>query len=586
MTERACLDIQSRLSVAHDEDRPPLRVDRAHIETCPACSAFAAGLTVLDRRLGRGEVGHAPPPPPVSSLAAQPPLRWWWVAAVATVGVVVGAVMAGLGSLETVQAQELDDRLHAASPAVTEIEADLVVVERGWHPSVPERVYQGSLSYTAPEQLALELIDTTAYPDPGWLPNDLSIALSNGDLVTTAATPCPLDAVPGCQRPPTATSFVDLPPFDPSVATPLELVGPTRSFSWWSGLDVTGRPQLDGRSTVQVETTVAAAHLIETVTRQGAWRELHPTDRVLLWLDEASLLPLRVEVFASDSEERRLWAVRRGYTDDFDRPIFIIDLTPTGAAPRPVVVEPPPGTRSGGFVDAAVSLPSPVLGPGFAPHRSGHRELADGVEVDLASWSDGRSWLVIQATDDWDGSRFFGMASPFARTVDLGGGSVGYLSPDGSVLAVHGDTLDLTVSGAVTEESLIEVASSLAVVGRRVPADWEAASVVGPDGLPPGTLVPVVEGWSVLGNVSGDTTEIVMTGSGSRRISITSEPGSRLPPPAGPDVTEVDLRGVEGRYDAAAGVLAWVEDGRIHRMRSDTVARAELIGIAESLVTR
>src|SRR5690606_25266937 len=121
----------------------------------------------------------------------------------------------------------------------------------------------------------------------------------------------------------------------------------------------------------------------------------------------------------------------------------------------------------------AVELPE-----GFTAHRSGHRHLADGGRVDVASWSDGRSWLKVEVTSTWDEPRLFGLSAPFVEEVSLADESVVYLSPEGKALVIHGEGSDALVSGSVARDVLIAVASSLEVKGVAVPETWEEAATV------------------------------------------------------------------------------------------------------------
>jgi len=582
-----CEHVQYELSVAHDERRPPSTEATDHLDSCQDCAAFQRDLSRLDLLLAAGDVSRAPDVTDVVRRAVDRPRRQWtWVAAVVVVGMALGAVTAGIGRLDVIHAQELDVLFHTASPSVLGLEAELVVVERGWHPEVPERVYAGSLRYTAPEQLAIRLNDTTAYPSADWTPNDVSVEFSDGDLVAVTSSPCPVEALPGCQKPPASTSIQGLRPFDPGLRKPLEIVGPAASLTWWSGLEVVGTPTLDGRPTIQVETTVAGADLIGAITDRGAWRELHPTDRVLMWLDEKTVVPVRIEVFAARSTERDLWEIRRGYADGETEPIFIVALSQMTTEPAAVDVDTPPDARSGGFTDGPAQVPPPDLDAGFTLHRSGQRTLHDGGQVEVASWSDGRAWVVIEATEAWSEPRLFGLASPFAQPVDLDDGSVGYLDPVGDAVAIHTDGLDLVVSGSVSEETLVAIARSLELTGRPVPPDWVQASVVEAAMLPVGTLLPRVEGWSILGMSVDERTTILMTGTGSRRVLITSQPGERLDPPTGPDVVAVDVRDTVGRFDAARATLEWVEGAQVIRMESETLGRDELVALAAAMVPR
>lgn len=573
--------------MAHDERRPPSADATNHLAWCQDCADFQRDLSRLDLLLAAGGVSHTPDVvDAVRRRVDRPRRQWTWAAAAVVVGMALGAVTAGIGRLDVIQAQELDALFHAASPSVLGLEAQLVVVERGWHPAVPERVYAGSIRYTAPEQLAIRLNDTTAYPSAEWTPNDVSIEFSDGDLVSVASSPCPVEALPACQKPPAMTAMQGLRPFAPGLRKPLEILGPGTNFTWWSGIEVVGTPTLDGRPTIQVETTVAGADLIGGITDRGAWRELHPTDRVLMWLDETTVVPVRIEVFAARTPERELWEIRRGYADREKEPIFIVALSGLSTEPGAVDVVTPPDARWGGFTDGPARVPQPRLDDRFTLHRSGHRTLHDGGRVEVASWSDGRAWIVLEATDAWSEPRLFGLTSAFAQPVDLDDGSVGYLDPVGDAVAIHTDGLDVVVSGSVSEATLVAIARSLGLAGLPAPPEWLQASVVEAAMLPAGTLLPRVEGWSILGMTVDERTTILMTGTGSRRVVITSQPGERLDPPAGPDVVAVDVRDTAGRFDAASATLEWVEDGHVIRMQSETLGRDELVALAAAMMPR
>lgn len=590
--EQQCEQAQSELSSAHDQGGWPSTATRSHAETCEICGAFSVSLEEMDLMLAKGKFDRAPDltRAVLAALPQEKPQHRWWVsvAAAVAVGVVIGALVGGIGSRsDIVQAQDLNDRFHAASPAVIGLSADLLIVERGWHPDVFERVYVGSLRYNSPEQLEIILSDTTSYPGDGWVPNDMALSIVDGDATSTASARCPQEAVPGCLQPVATTAITDRRPFDDGVIIPLEIVGPARGLSWSSGMEVVGSPLLDGRRTIQVETTVAGVDLIGAITNQGAWRELHPTDRVLLWLDGETLVPVRVEVFASESPERQLWQLRRGYLDEAgEDPIFIIQLNELAIGPTPISVALPESAMSAGFVDGPVTVPLPDLDSRFMAHRSGTWPLPDGGTVNVATWSDGRSWIMVQTTDDWKEDRLFGMPTPFVRRIDLGGDSVGYAGPNSQAIAIHGPEMDVLVSGSVAIDVLLNVARSLELEGVEVPAQWPEASIVDIDQLPAGTLVPEVEGWAIVGDVDDDEVTILLSGGGSRSVRVTQRPGARLDPPVGPDISELDFRGVKGRFDAASTTLDWVEDGRLIQIRSDSVGLVELLEIAESMTAR
>lgn len=585
-----CDRVMEELSAAHDEQRSPGSGIEEHLSDCPDCSEFAAWIETLETDLAGGRYDMAPDlAPQVIAAITRPRREWWSVAAVALVGLVAGGVVGAASTrVDIGRAQDLSELFHTAGTELDGLTADLVVVERGVHKTVPERVYTGTLDYAAPEQLVITLVDTTEYPDVSWIPNDVSLAISNGDVVTTAGNPCPVAALPGCLVDPMTVALLDQPPFDDGVLTPLELVGPGRSLSWPSAVEVLGTTELDDSPAIQVRSTVAAVELLGAITGLGSWRELHPTDPVIMWLDEATMAPRRIEVFAADSPERELWQLRRGYEDDPQEgtPIFIAELSDLIVEPGNIEIAAPEDAPSLGFVDGEVAVLEPTLPPGFEPHRSGHWLLPEGETVELASWSDGRSWLQVEVTRDWDEPSLFGLSSPFVDRVELREGSVGYLSPAGNSVAIHGGAAEVLVSGSVPKSVLLDAAASLDVTGLEVPATWLEASTVPIADLPGETLVPEVEDWSVLGRIEDEGTTLLLTGGGARTVLVTQGKGTRLDPPTGPDFSEIEIRGVEGRHDLSSSTLEWVEDGQVVRMRSETVGIEDLIDLAESMRPR
>lgn len=590
MSDAFCDRVMEEISVAHDERRAPEDWAQDHLRSCTECSAFSAAITDLDLALAPGRYEQAADlAPTVIAALTKPRREWWSVAAVALVGLLAGAVV-GIVSTRTDigQAQDLSEILHTAAGDLDGFAAELLVVERGLHEDVPERVYTGTLDYVAPERLAINLIDTTRYPDDAWIPNDVRLVISDGDMVDTSATGCPVAALPECLVVPSTRALVDQPPFNDGVLIPLEIVGPGRTLDSPGGFEVLGTTQLDGEPTIQVRSTVAAVELIRAVTDRGSWRELHPTDPVVMWLDETTMVPLRVEVFTAESPERELWQLRRDYHDDPEagEPIFILELSDPGSEPGPIEVEIPDGAASLGFVEGDVVVPEPELPDGFEAHRAGHWPLPEGDSVDMASWSDGRAWIAVQVTRGWGDPRLFGLSTPFVKLIELGDDSAGYLSPAGDAIAIHGEDIEILVTGSVSPAVLARFAASLNVRGQPVPDTWLEASTSSLDTLPEGTLVPEAEGWSILSRIEGTGTTLLLSGGGARNVIVTQGDGSVLGPPTGPDFSEIEVRGSQGRHDSSSSTLEWVEDGQIVRMRSDTVGVEEMIALAEAMVPR
>jgi hypothetical protein len=590
-SEPICDRVMQEISTAHDEGRSLDSSAQAHIATCEQCTDFAADIGALDTALARGHYDQAPDLAPrvMAAIDGDPRRQWWSVAAVALVGLLAGGLVGSMSTrVDIGQASDLGELFHSTATDVDGLSANLIVVERGVHETVPERVYSGEIDYVAPEKLSIRLVDTTEYPTEDWLPNDVAFTISNGDIVTKSGSPCPVAALPNCLVEPMTTALGDQPPFDDGVLIPLEIVGPGRSLSRSSAFEILGTTELDEEPTIQVRSTVAAVELIGAMTDRGAWRELHPTDPVLMWLDEATLIPRRIEVFAADSPERELWQLRRGYEDapEGETPIFIIELTNLVVGEGIVDLNLPDDAPSRGFVDGDASVAEPRLPAGFEPHRSGHWLLASGARVDTASWSDGRSWVMVEVTRQWDEPRLFGLSLPFVDPVDLGDGSVGYLSPAGDAVAIHGETDEILVTGSVSSGFLVETAASLGIQGLEVPSTWLEASTVAVEDLPEGTLVPDVTGWSLLGRIDGESTTVLLTGGGARSVIVTQVPGTRLDTPTGPDFSEVEIRGLAGRYDLSSSTLEWVEDGFVVRVKSNTVGLEELRELAEAMEPR
>lgn len=582
-TDLRCEHAQLELSIAHDESRESSPEARLHLDTCEHCQRFAAALPILDQKLAQGETHLSPP---YRTPNPRRRLNWQPVAAALVAGLIAGALMSGSGRLATLQAHELRGLYDLASPALGGLAANLRVVERGWHPFVGERHYRGELAYSAPESLAISLIDETVYPDSQWRANNLDLRFVDGDFFVRSTLSCPVGALPACQPEPIVRAVAGLKPFDETVLTPLEMIGPSRSLTWWSGISVLGETELAGRSVIQIETTVSGSDILTAITEHGGWREMHPTDRALIWLDRQTLAPLRIEVFAAGSPERRLWAGRHGYQEGDRDPYFLVEIDSLDLGGFEIEVDLGTDFLSGGFSEVEAPIPTPSLPPDFADHRQGQWLLPDGGIVWARSWSDGRAWLMIESTHEWRDPHLFGLPSPFVEPLPLPGGGIGYLSADQNRLALHSGNADVAVSGSVPVETLVAVAASLDIRGEEVPAHWEESAVVAADSIPPGTLVPNVSGWSLAGLVDGDRRVMLLVGSGNQNVLIEAEPGDRLDSPTGPDFSEVEVRSTNGRYDAETGSLEWIEGGVVMRMRSSSVSLETLIEIAESMKPR
>jgi hypothetical protein len=603
----------------------------AHLAGCAACAAFQAHSAAIRQQLRFEPVGavpdvaprvltavrHRAPPAEGSGLAAAgpPPAaagrpagrrhgRLLPVAAAFLAGAVVGATFVGLGGRRPAQVAlaDLPARVVAAQRTLTSLAAEVSLVERNWHPDVPERVLTGRLRYRAPESLALWLTDRTAYPSAAWVRNDVTLVVTGGRWWTRGPRSCPVEAQPACTpRTPRVRLVERREPFADATPVPLDLVTPVRSFTPAAAPAPLGTRRVAGRAAEGVATTAAqVAPLLAGLAPAGNLRAFHPTDPVQLWLDQAALIPLALRVTVATGGERQRWAAAHGYPDRPGQVVLELTLRDVtlnrpleaGAFPPPPAGTraedagfrdgPAPGTAAGGTVPELAWLPA-----GFRPYRSGAIGGAGGPRVMVRSWTDGRAWVKVRATRDWPGGRLFGDLGPLVRPLALGAG-VAYASEDGGRVAVHGDGVDLVVGGSLAASDLVRVAAGLPVTGRPVPGGWAeaaTATLAQARAASPGLLRPRdPAGFAPpVARVDGKVVTLAYAGPGSRGFLLVQAPGARLTPPLDADARGVAVRGSDGRWSVERGQLEWVEDGRVLDLRSATLSLEELLAVAAFL---
>lgn len=579
-----------------------------HLDRCHDCRAYDAGLAGVRRALHLQPVGAAPDlvPRVRAALEAQraattPRLaypsarrgdRGVMAAAAASflVAVVVAASLVGLVVPPDARATDVSALVLDGQTALQSLHAGVEVVEHGWHPDVPERRYSGGLRYHAPETLALELRDRTDYPAGPWRANDVTLVVDDAEAWGSGLPPCPPAALPGCTSPsPRVEVYRGRAPFDAAAPVPLDLVLPVASFGIGGAEQPLGEKTIGDRDTVGVGVSAAQiAPFLDGLARYGNWRPIHPTDPAEVWLDVESGLPLVIEVRAGSGYERDRWAAANDLDEAAGAPVLSwrlhdIDLTPDPWDPP----GPPPGTpqRELGFVDGAAAGPAPAWLPeGMTLHRAGRAG-----EVFVASYVDGRAWLAVHTTGDWQGRRLFGHDSSVVRFVDLGDDGVAYVPEGGDRVLLHGEDLDVEVVGSLPTDDLVRVAVSLGVTGRSVPADWIEAgssSLTAARAALPGLLAlpEPHEGWIGPG-VAVTERGVVQSysGAGDRTFVLSEVPGDTLGPPLDAIVLTVDVRGQRARYTPDRGTLEWVENGRIVTLRSRTLGLAALTDLGAAL---
>jgi hypothetical protein len=194
----------------------------------------------------------------------------------------------------------------------------------------------------------------------------------------------------------------------------------------------------------------------------------------------------------------------------------------------------------------------------------------------------------VRSTREWPGGRLFGGLGTSVRTVDLGDAGIAYVSDDGRKVALHGEGLDVVVSGSVAPDELRAVAASLGVTGVRVPGSWDESATAtlaeAADAVPGLLVAPERDGFGPPAvRIANRMVIQDYAGAGDRGFTLVQSGMGALTPPANGDVVGVEVRGTAGRYSAERGQLEWVEDGTTHGLSSHTLTLAELLALAQSL---
>jgi len=604
-----CDEAQARVSAAFDLGPDPGAAVDEHVRTCASCQEFERQTRRVRQYLRYSVVETVPDVTPAvrASVVHRRPARRAVLAPVAAaiVGAMFGAAVIGLGPDRdpTTAAADLSSDVLAAQRDVHSLIAQVEVVERGWHDAVSVRTYAGDLAYRAPESLALTLDDQTAYPSISWVPNDVAVVVADDESWNSGPAGCPRELLPSCTPAAPRTRAVEArEPFPDAATAPLDLIVPVGSFAGSADTPVLATGERSGRPGQLVEVTAAQADPMLAVLRQaGNWRAVHPADRVRLWLDDETLVPLEVAVYPSSDADRAEWAARLGYDDDPAVPILglrltdvVLDTSPTDdafpAAPAGAVVQ------SQGFRDAppeetGIGRPD-GLASGFRDHRAGFVETATGPPVAVRSWSDGRAWVTVRMTREWLGGRLFGGLGDPVREITLVGGGTAYVGGGGTRVAIHGTDgtgpVDTVVNGTLTETELVDIAAGLGIDGQSVPSDWPeaaAATVADAEAALPGLLLPAsLEGYDAPGvRVEGGIVEFAFLGPGARNFVLVEAPGSMLAAPLERDAYGVALRGTTARYSPTRGELEWIEAANAISLRSEALTLAELVAMAETL---
>jgi hypothetical protein len=466
---------------------------------------------------------------------------------------------------------DVGDELLAAQTAVLALEAEVTIVERGAHPVVPVRRYSGALRYEAPERLWLHLEERTDLP-VGWPANNSDVVIDEQVAWSSGLRDCPVGEQPGCLRADTRI-VTGASPFSADHVGPLDLIVPAGAFLPTAEVSSTE----DGHALV-LDTTVARVQgAIDGLRGAGALRAVHPTDPVRLELDASTFTIRRLTVLAGPAPSRVTWAATNGYTETPGTEILDVRLRRREVADAPFPSLPSAPGRSAGFDDGLEAVgPTPSYLPsGYEAHRDGVM-VTSGPDVNVRTWSNGRAWIRLDATQDPTGDMLLGAIGPVARPVAVGDG-VGYTDPLGHVVSLHTDELEVAVSGSVPLDTLLRVAASLPLDGRALPRGWAQSGAL--EELPDGALS---SGSPLIARYDGDDLVLVVPGPGSTSAVLRQRPGDRLAPPS-PDAVAASVRGIDGRYDPVSSRLEWVEDGWVRSLQSEGRALEALQELAARL---
>jgi hypothetical protein len=617
-----CDDARSAISLRLDGELPggvDVRAADEHAGACAECSGFErhaervraalrfeAVVAVPD--LAPAVLAHLGPETPRRPAAgdgrgprpsAPRPRRPLVVAAAlaAIAGMAAGVAFVGLGpEPRSPAAAELPDRVLAAQTGIESLDADFQLVEGGATGDHWDRRLEGRLVYQAPESLALTLRERRSREA------DLQLVVNGERWWQSTLRACsPRPDRTGC--PDAARRWVrsvrGREPFSESSPVPLELINPVDGFtpaaSTPAGL---GTRTIAGRRAVGVAVTAAQmGPFLDGLSIGAHLRAVHPGDPVELWLDDEHLVPLEVTVRAANDPGRARWASGQGVPDRAGDTVLRFTVTSVainGPVPDDAFATParmvPDETLDAGFrPGAGPDGPVPSdLPAGFRPYHSGTITGTGGPAIAVDSWTDGRAWLAVRSTRDWPGGRLFGGLGMSVRTVDLGGAGVAYVSDDGRKVALHGDGLDVVVSGSVTPDELRDAAAGLGVTGLRVPRSWDesaTATLAEATGAVPRLLVaPRLDGFGPPAVRIADGTVIQeYAGAGDRGFTLVQSDSGHLTPPPNGDVVGLEVRGTPGRYSTERGQLEWVEGGATHGLSSHTLTLAELLALAASL---
>jgi hypothetical protein len=642
-----CDAAQLVLSARMDGERVPAHraeVAAEHAETCARCKAFAersarirsgvrirAAESVPDlvepimaavakerarpttrRRIGPTPARHRRPFALAPAVAA------------AIAGMVLGSVLVGgpwQGETNrSIAAATVVRNVRTVAPTLDAFHGTYVIHEFGLAPDVPERVLDMDVAFRSPQRFRLEVRDRTIYPSRSWTPTNLRFIQDVTTTFTSGPSGCPGD-LPSNVCPHTRAAVTHLSEFSAAAPLPADLVLPVATFGSATGFDVLGSDRIGGRDVIRVRLSFErAAPMFPFLGIGGTWRPFFDRDPVLLWLDARSWLPLRMLVHPSRSPERHDWELRYGRTEESPGdPILDVQLVSVSdQAPSPELFRIPGATTEPAAPHRLEDLPDRIGYLPATPTDPGDLELVS-IVLPTASvpatpssvlvYAEGIDYLKIGERRDWTGPEPFGPLDPGAQEIGLAGGGVAYYEPAGEGfgrrLAIHTASADLFLETNLSRERLIEIASSLPLEGRSLPAAWLDRGSLGVDveaidvtaglataglplslfeGLPGGYVAASAERSTVGSALEGVTFRLrqIDTDAAGDPLTLHVESETALPPPSSAEQGRIAFSGLEGRWTPSRAELEWIDHGVYHSLQGALDLRS-LLEIARAI---
>lgn len=624
---QARVDLSARLDDELDE-ASNLALD-AHLEQCAACRAEEAALRSARRAVRIQPVGDVPDLTrrimnAVSEDGTTLRNRSEWALRfkIGTVAAAISALVLAGASLplspergDVASASEIAQAVSAAARALDGYRASYDVVERGWHPQVPERRFSAELWFEAPERLRMLISDFTSYPEGHWPRNDVELVANarKWSIEEPTEWQCPLASLRPCalreQTPSESRTIVARQPFDGASHLLTDLIVPLETLVSSEDFSVVGPDVVAGRATYELDLTYAdAIPLVDALQPGGSWRPFHPSDRVRLWIDSSTWFPLKFEVVAARGDDRAVWAEQQGVADRGGQTVLAVTAASFSTAasfPRTTFEVPTRGlVKSAGF-DARGAVgpwaPRPRYVAGLDPYRSGRAETGQVV----TAYSRGMTWLKVTSQRLHPPEPFF---APAAERIELPGGrGFAYYEPAsvslGRRVDVYGERVQVHLESNLPRAELIKVAGSLGVEGRDAPArvtGGTGSGVLRLEDEDPYARVSfarspayVPAGYELAGATLARSRDgrSTLTTYYRGRESDYSESGLRLTQarvvrrltPSSRDFLGVSFGDTDARWAPDAGQLEWIEGGTY---RSVTVPFADLataVAVARSL---